>query len=295
MRSFTSARPAWSASSTARAAARSVLSSVRAFHGISSTVSSQVRIQPASGEASLARSSRPTSRMRRLAHLLGQVGGLDPGPVVGRAVRLVLAELLADRGELLAQQELALGLLQPLADVGVDLLGDLLLGEVVAHPADQQLQPGGDVRRGEQFDLLVQGQPGRVAGRVGQLGQVGHPLDRVDDLPGAALLEHRGHQGLVLAGELPGRPAGAGSSIGVASTHSAAPGPGTPEPMRARAVPRITAAGSPLGSRPTFSIVAIVPNGAVLAVDPGHGEHAVLVVAGRPGRVDRGLRRGVQQ
>ena len=108
MRSFTSARPAWSASSTARAAARSVLSSVRVVHGISSTVSSQVRIQPASGEASLARSSLPTSRMRRLAYLLGQLGGLDPGPVVGRAVGLVLAQLLADRGELLAQQELAL-------------------------------------------------------------------------------------------------------------------------------------------------------------------------------------------
>ena len=62
MRSFTSDSPAWSASSTSRAASRSALSSVRVVHGISSTVSSQVRIQPDSGEASLARSSRPTSR-----------------------------------------------------------------------------------------------------------------------------------------------------------------------------------------------------------------------------------------
>ncbi|MGW1452776.1 DUF58 domain-containing protein, partial [Micromonospora sp. NPDC002411] len=31
----------------------------------------------------------------------------------------------------------------------------------------------------EQLGLLLQGQPGRVAGRVGQLGEVGHPLHRV--------------------------------------------------------------------------------------------------------------------
>ena len=94
-------------------------------------MSSQVRIQPASGEASLARSSLPTSRSAASRTFSGRSARLDAGPVVGGAVRLVLAELLADRGELLAQQELALGLLQPLADVVVDLLGDLLLGEVV--------------------------------------------------------------------------------------------------------------------------------------------------------------------
>jgi hypothetical protein len=54
-------------------------------------------------------------------------------------------------------------------------------------------------------------------------------------------------------------PAGVGSTSSLASTQSAAPGPGTPEPMRARDRPRSTAAGSPLGSRPTFSITAVTP------------------------------------
>ena len=48
---------------------------------------------------------------RGLAHLLGQVGGLDAGPVVVGPVGFALAELLADRGQLLAQQEFLLRLL----------------------------------------------------------------------------------------------------------------------------------------------------------------------------------------
>ena len=48
---------------------------------------------------------------RRLADLVRQIGRLDARAVVARAVRLVLAQLLADRGELLAQQELPLALL----------------------------------------------------------------------------------------------------------------------------------------------------------------------------------------
>ncbi len=61
MRSFTSLRPACSASSTARAPRMSYSSSVRSFQGSSSTVSSQVRIQDPSGLWSLARSSFSTS------------------------------------------------------------------------------------------------------------------------------------------------------------------------------------------------------------------------------------------
>ena len=74
---------------------------------------------------------------QRLAHGVGHVGGLDPGAVVVGALGLALAELLADRGELLAQQELALALLHALADVLTDLVGDLGLGEVLAGPLDQ--------------------------------------------------------------------------------------------------------------------------------------------------------------
>ena len=79
MRSFTSSRPVWSASRTSRAASRSRWSSVRSPHGSSSTVSSQVRIQPCSGLCSLVRSAGrsrarwPCAR-RRAAPGLGQLG-----------------------------------------------------------------------------------------------------------------------------------------------------------------------------------------------------------------------------
>ncbi len=53
------------------------------------------------------------------------------------------------------------------------------------------------------------------------------------------------------------------------STHRAAPGPTVPEPMRTRATPRITAAGSPLGSRPTCSTVPSVPTGEYLPFSRG--------------------------
>src|SRR4051794_31362915 len=58
------------------------------------------------------------------------------------------------------------------------------------------------------------------------------------------------------------RPVAGGSSIGVASTQSAAPGPVTPAPICARPSPRTTAARSPLGSLPTCSRTAIVPTAA---------------------------------
>ena len=108
------------------------------LHGSSSTVSSQVRIQPDSGLWSLDALELVDLAQRGLADVVGQVGCLDPGAVVVGALGLALAELLADRGELLAQQELALALLHALADVVADLVGDLELGEVLARPLDQR-------------------------------------------------------------------------------------------------------------------------------------------------------------
>ena len=81
---------------------------------------------------------------RGLADVLGQVGLFDPGPVVvllGGRRAVEGGQFLADRGELLAQQELALLLLHALADVVADRLGDVELGELVARPAGQLLQP----------------------------------------------------------------------------------------------------------------------------------------------------------
>ena len=49
---------------------------------------------------------------------------------------------------------------------------------------------------------------------------------------------------------------GVGSSSSSASTHKAVPGPETPAPIRARCSARITAAASPVASRPICTIDA---------------------------------------
>jgi hypothetical protein len=156
---------------------------------MSRTVSSQVRIQPASGFWSELRSSLSTSLG---AVVLGAVG----------AVRVQLAQLLADRGELLAQQELALLALDALADVLADLLGDLLLGEVLLRPREERLQPRRHVGLGEQPGLLLGVEVGRPAGEVGQRARVRRLLDVVDHLPRTALLQDRHDERLVLLGQL---------------------------------------------------------------------------------------------
>src|SRR5690606_1895741 len=128
---------------------------------------------------------------RGLAHLLGQVGRLDAGAVVlllglGR-LAVELLQLLADGVELLAQQELALLLLHALLDVLADRPGDVQLGQVLAGPLAELGRRVGGVGGLQQRDLLGGGQPGRVAGAVGQHGGVVDLVDLVDDLPGAAL------------------------------------------------------------------------------------------------------------
>ena len=169
MRSLTSSSPWWSASRISRAAVRSVESSVRDVprqvqHGV------QPGADPAALRALVAGAFQLADLAQRgLADLLGQVGGLDAGPVVVGAVGLALAEFLADGGELLAQQELLLRLLHALAHVLGDLVVDLDLGEVVAGPVDQHAQPLGDIGGLQQLPLLHVGQVRRVTGRVGQL------------------------------------------------------------------------------------------------------------------------------
>ena len=83
---------------------------------------------------------------RRLANVVGQMGLFDSGAVVLGAVRLILAELLADGVELLAKQELALALLHALPNVVGNLVVDFGFGDVVLRPLDQRAQPGGDIR-----------------------------------------------------------------------------------------------------------------------------------------------------
>ena len=165
-------------------------------------MSSQVRIQPDSGRLLGRPLELADLAQRGLAHLLGQLGGFDAGAVVVGPFGLALAQFLADGGELLAQQELALPLVHALADVVADLLGDLELGEVLARPAEDEVQPGLDVGGLQQLALLLVGEVGGVAGGVGELGRVGDPLHGVDDLPGVAALQDRDDELLVLGGEL---------------------------------------------------------------------------------------------
>ena len=68
------------------------------------------------------------------AHTVGRVELVEPGAIFTDDVVVALAELLADRGELLAQEELALLLVDTLADVVADRLRDLQLGEMAAGP-----------------------------------------------------------------------------------------------------------------------------------------------------------------
>ena len=173
------------------------------------------RVQPGPDPASLRRCVRAALQLggflqRRLGHLLRQVSRLDPDPVVvflrGR-LAVQLGELLADRRELLAEQELALLLLHALADIILDGLGDIELGKLVARPSGQPVEPLLRVGRLQQFGPLRQRQVAGIAGAVRERRRVGDPLQEVDHLPGAALLQDCGGQPAVLAGELmrPGR------------------------------------------------------------------------------------------
>ena len=69
----------------------------------------------------------------------GAVELVELRAVLADDVVVALAELLADGGQLLAQQELALLLVDALGDVGADLLGHLQLGQVVLGPVGDQL------------------------------------------------------------------------------------------------------------------------------------------------------------
>ena len=93
-----------------------------------------MRIQACSGDCWLVRSSRSISLSTALRAFSGSVELGELGAVLADDVVVALAQLLADGGQLLAQQVLALLLVDALGDVGADLRGDLQLGQVVAWP-----------------------------------------------------------------------------------------------------------------------------------------------------------------
>ena len=84
----------------------------------------------------------------------------------GRAV--VLAQLLADRVHLAAQEVLALLLLRAVLDVLADALAHLQLGQPLVLELQRQREPLDDVERFEELQLLREVEIGRVAGGIGQ-------------------------------------------------------------------------------------------------------------------------------
>ncbi len=137
-----------------------------------------------------------------LAYLVRQVGRLNARPIVLSTVRLVLAQFLADRIQLLSQQELALALLHPLANIVGDLLVDFGLGDVRLGPFDQRRKPRHDIRSFQQLALPFVTQPWCVPSEVSQRRRIGDPVDCVNDLPGVAALQRGNHESLVFGGEL---------------------------------------------------------------------------------------------
>ena len=89
-----------------------------------------------------------------LLDFLGHLCGLDLGAVLIDDRALVLAQLLADRLHLLAQEVVALLLLRAVLHVLADALAHLQLGERLALQLHRQLQAVADVERAQQLDLL---------------------------------------------------------------------------------------------------------------------------------------------
>src|SRR5690606_36899915 len=86
---------------------------------------------------------------------------------------LVLAELLADRVQLAAEEELALLLLRTALDVLADPLADLELDQPRPLQLERAAQALGAVERREQVDLLLEREIRRVARRGGERARRG--------------------------------------------------------------------------------------------------------------------------
>ena len=198
------------------------------------------------------------------------------------------ASSLRIAAELLAQQELPLLLVHALLDVLADGLGDVELGQVLPAPgraacaAARRRRRSPAARPSARWSGSRRSRPGRPA-----------PTGRSSTAPSRRTGTRRAAAGswsrstcIPWPARAARRPARSGSGSSVASTQSAAPGPVVPVPIRARSVPRTTAACSPPRSRPTCSITPTRAEAGVLAVQPGHQQHlgAGVGVGRRPAR-----------
>ena len=120
-----------------------------------------------------------------LEDVLGHLGLGDLRAVLLDDGALVLAELLADRLELAAEDVLALLLLDAGLDVLLDAAAHLHEREALALQLERELEPLADVDGLEELHLLLEGQVGRVAGGVGERAGLG---DRADERGDAAVV-----------------------------------------------------------------------------------------------------------
>ena len=203
MRSLTSSRPAWSFVEHLASEHRveHLVGGLAPRHGDQPV---EVRADHRGLAALLAHALEAVElALGLLAHVVGhaRLGDLRAVVVGDRAV--VLAELLADRLHLLAQEVLALLLLGAVLDVVADAAAHLQLGQALALVLEGELEALGDVERLEDADLLLDRQIGAVAGRVGQRARVDDGAqERSDTIVGAALLEDLLDDRAVLALEL---------------------------------------------------------------------------------------------
>ncbi len=226
----------------------------------------------------------------RGAHTVGRVELVEPGAILADDVVVALAELLADRGELLAQQELALLLVDTLADVVADRLGDLQLGEMAAGPRHDQLDSRRNVDRpqdGESRGVVELGPQGdRVGERAGvevaaqQLGQAPRTPQFGDQLEDGAQLAGRRSRSTAT---------GRGSRRTSCSATSAPRSSRSMATTRARVSTWTIATGSPVGNEPMSGTLARTPSSCSSPPVSSRGPPSAASTARRNSSVVRGM------
>ncbi len=104
--------------------------------------------------------------------LLRQFGVGELRPVLAHHVVSALAKLVADRLHLLAEEVLALALLDAPGGVLADLGAQLELGQRLVHPAEHLVESIGDIEGLQDLDLLLHAEVGGVGGEIGELAGV---------------------------------------------------------------------------------------------------------------------------
>src|SRR6185436_535893 len=116
----------------------------------------------------------------------------------------VFTQLLTDRGHLLTEQQVALGLLHAGRDLVADLARELELTQRFTRPLDDARQARLGVDGLEQLDLALDREVGPPAGGIRQRAGVRHAAQRLGETARAQVLGDRADHRAVLARELAG-------------------------------------------------------------------------------------------